>query len=424
MKKNLNFSKFFDNKQTNVIISVIIAVVSWLMVSLYINTEDSRVIQNVPVKLDYSATAYQSIGLSIVDETDYKVSVEVTGPRSVIGGLTGEDITVYPQLSGVTEAGRYDLVLVATKSDALLDYQILNGGISPKTLSVRFDMVKSKKFVVEVDTTGVKPAEGYLMDKAFANPGEITLSGPESEISKISRVVAQVDLTDDELSESKLTTGKLSLFDRDDNPIGSSLIKYDNENIEVTIPILKKATLPIKLDFSGVPEGLDTSIFKYTLSVDEINIAGPGSKIDEMKELQVGYINIAKDFKLGGEHTYDITLEKGFLNLDNITKVTVSFDTSELISKTISVEDIRAINEPQNYKVNVQTTKLHDVTIIGKKSEIDALNPNEVVAQINAAQVSAEQGEQTLPVTIKIPGTTTCFAVGSYTALVDVVAAE
>ncbi|MEG1932917.1 MAG: hypothetical protein RR075_07380, partial [Pygmaiobacter sp.] len=67
MKKKISFSRLFDNKQFNVVVSILVAVLAWLLVSLYVNTEDTSTIEDVPVKLDYSASAYQSMGLSIVD---------------------------------------------------------------------------------------------------------------------------------------------------------------------------------------------------------------------------------------------------------------------------------------------------------------------------------------------------------------------
>lgn len=418
-KKQSKLQKLFANSQFNVVISIIIAVAAWLFVSLYINTRDDQVIRNIPVKLNYAASAYQSLGLSIVDEEEYTVSVKVEGDRSIINGLGPSDILVYPQLTSVTAAGRYDLSLNATKVDTLKDYQIVAGSITPKTVSVRFDTLDTKKFVVEVDTTGVRPAEGYILDKAFATPSEITLAGPSKELSAVSKVAVQVDLAGEELSESKLTAGNLLIYDRDGNPLSKNLLTFDTENIEVTVPILKKATLPLKLEFAGLPEGLDSSIFKYTLSHPSINVAGPGAKVDNMSELVVGYLNIPKEFRLGGEYTFDVNLEKGFLNLDNITKVTVSFDTSALASKTLTVNDIRLINAPQNYNVSVETARLYDVTIIGPKEEIAALTSASVVAQINASDLDTEKGQQTVPVSILVPGSKTMFAVGEYTALVS-----
>lgn len=423
-KKPSNLSRLFENNQFNVVISIVVAVVAWLLVSLYVNTEDTRYIQNVPVNLEYSASAYQALDLSIVDAGDYTATVKVKGPRSVINGLQAADLLVYPQMSGVTDAGRYDLNLVATKVDVSKDYEIVAGSVSPKTVSVRFDHVITKKFVVEVDTTGVQTAEGYILDKAFATPGELTLSGPESEVNNVSRVVATVDLSGQELTESQLATASVQLYDRDDNPLSQNLINFDSDTVEVTVPILKKATLPLTVEFTGVPDGLDTSILKYTLSTGTLNVAGPGAKVDALEQFTLGYLNIAKEFKLGGSYDFDVTLDSGFVNLDNVTHVTVNFDTSALESKKVTVSDIRVLNAPQSYNITVETGKIYDVTLIGTPEQLSAVLADDVVAQIDASEITAEKGQQTVGVTMRIPGTTTVFAAGSYTALIDVSAKQ
>ena len=233
-------------------------------------------------------------------------------------------------------------------------------------------------------------------------------------------MVAGINLTGAELTESQLAQGILSLYDRDDNPLSQNLISFDAENIEVTVPILKKAQLPLAVSFTGVPEGLDTSIFKYALSSEVINVAGPGAKVDALTQFNIGYINIAKDFKLGGVYDFDVTLDKGFVNLDNISKVTVSFDTSGLESKTVTVSDIRVVNAPQNYTVQVETAKIYNVTVIGASEEIAQLSAKDVVAQIDASDLAADKGQQTVGVDIRIPGFSTLFAAGSYTALIGV----
>lgn len=419
-KKPSKFSHLFENNQFNVVISIVAAVIAWLLVSLYVNTEDTVTIKNIPVDLDYSSSVYQALDLSIVDTPEYTVSVRVSGPRSVINGLSASDILVYPQMSGVTDAGRYDLSLTAVKADNSKDFEIVAGSISPRTVSIRFDHVVTKKFVVEVDATGVQPAEGYILDKAFTTPGELTLSGPESEVNAVSRVVAEVDLTGQVLTESQLVTGTIKLYDRDNNPLSQNLITFDVDTVEVTVPILKKATLPLAVELTGIPDGLDTSIFKYTLSVDSINVAGPGSRVDELEKLTVGYLNIAREFKLDGSYEFDITLDSGFVNLDNITKVTMNFDTSGLASKTVEVTDIRAVNAPSGYDIQVETAAIHDVTLIGTPEELATISAEDVVGQIDASDISAESGQQTVSVQMKIPGTTTVFAAGSYTALIQV----
>ena len=63
-KKKRRFSlwKLFENSQFNVVLSIIIAVLAWLIVSMYVKPETEGTVSNIPVKLDYSAQPLQPWG--------------------------------------------------------------------------------------------------------------------------------------------------------------------------------------------------------------------------------------------------------------------------------------------------------------------------------------------------------------------------
>ena len=416
-KRRLDFGRLFDNSQFTVIISILIAVFGWLVVSLVIEPNTQDKVTGIPVDLDYNAQTLQSMGLDVVSEEETpRVSVRVEGERAVVGGLEADDITVYPRLSNVTEAGQYELTLVAVKNDPNASYEIRE--IIPSTITVRFATLTQKKFVVETDTSGVKPADGYILTGAYATPGEVTLTGPEEEIQSVGRVVAKVGI-EEELTSTRIATGELIIYDKNDNPITSKLISVDAQTVEVTIPILQKKTLPLTVGYTNIPDGFDLSLLKPTFEYESINLAGPADSIQNKTELQLGYIDLQREFTLNFVKSFPITLDAGYQNLDNMNEVTVSFDTSAFSQKTVTVSDIRVVNQAANREVQVLTSRIYDVTIIGLSNDVAALRSSSVIAEIDAGDLSLSEGQQTVPVTIRIPGSTTVFATGSYTALVE-----
>ena len=62
VKKKRNLRGLFENNQFNVVISIVIAVIAWLIISMYIKPQTTNTITDIPVKLDYNASAYQSMG--------------------------------------------------------------------------------------------------------------------------------------------------------------------------------------------------------------------------------------------------------------------------------------------------------------------------------------------------------------------------
>ena len=79
---------------------------------------------------------------------------------------------------------------------------------------------------------------------------------------------------------------------------------------------------------------------KYQLSKQTIEVAGPESLIDKMSELNVGYINLEA---LGDdvEYDFDITLPSSFINIENVTSVSVTFDFADYTEKIVITTDQR-----------------------------------------------------------------------------------
>ena len=84
-KRRLNLGRLFDNSQFTLIISILIAVFGWLVVSLVIEPNTQDKVTGIPVDLDYNAQTLQSMGLDVVTEGEVpRVTVRVEGERAVV----------------------------------------------------------------------------------------------------------------------------------------------------------------------------------------------------------------------------------------------------------------------------------------------------------------------------------------------------
>ena len=57
-----------------------------------------------------------------------------------------------------------------------------------------------------------------------------------------------------------------------------------------------------------------------------------------------------------------------------MTNVTLDFDTSEMGSTKLNVSNIRAINVPSNYELQILSSLVSGVTLYGPADEIEKLN--------------------------------------------------
>ena len=97
----------WDNRFFLGIVSVLAAVLVWMVVSTFLDPQGSFVIKDVSVNYGYQSTIYISKGLDIVDQQAVdNVQVQADGNGTLIGKLSSSDIMVYPVYNGVQGAGK------------------------------------------------------------------------------------------------------------------------------------------------------------------------------------------------------------------------------------------------------------------------------------------------------------------------------
>ena len=130
--------------------------------------------------------------------------------------------------------------------------------------------------------------------------------------------------------------------------------------------------------------------------------------------------DLAQEFELDRDYQRLIELPAGVVSLDGVTNVTLSFDTDDLASTKLNVSNIRAINVPSNYELEILSSLVSGVELYGPADEIQDLSADSVLAQIDCQSLNLTAGQQTIPVTIQIPASSRIFATGSYTVQCEI----
>ena len=221
------------------------------------------------------------------------------------------------------------------------------------------------------------------------------------------------------LSASATVTGTIRLYDADDQEISSDMLRMDVTSVEILVPVYREGEMEFDIEFTNVPSGFDTSVLRYTLSPSRIKVAYAGGSADPSTVRTVGYVDIAT-LDIGATYQFDITLPSGYVNLDGVDTVSVKFDSEGLDSRRITVTDIRASNVPEGYSVTVLTDKISGVNVIGEAETLNSLVSGSLVAVVDASLLKAENGTQSVPVSIMIPSSNKAWVLGSYTVNVEV----
>ena len=379
-----------DNRVVSILMALACGLATWLVVTIYIDPQGSTTIRDVPINYANSATTYTNQGLDIVERPDINgVTVRVEGNITSIGKMTSSDIMVYPSYSGVSGAGKVTLRLQARVTNTT-DFP---GDIectveSPDTIDVVFDEVSEKTFPVTVDASAVPISNGYMLNKTTAVPAEITLRGPTSELDQVSSIVAPVQI-DGELADTTTVPATLQLRDEVGNVFTPQYISMESDSANVTLTVYQVRELPLKVDFIGTPNGFDVESLHYSLSQQTLRVAGPARTISTLESLTVSDFDLAREFEPGRDYQRLIELPASIVSLDGVTNVTLDFDTSEMGSTKLNVSNIRAINVPSNYELQILSSLVSGVTLYGPADEIEKLNADLIAQQLSA--VDAEK---------------------------------
>lgn len=398
------------------IVSLLCALASWLIVTMYFDPQGTYPISGVSVNFGYQSSTYTAMNLDIVDlPTVSNVRVNVEGNGTIIGNMKAEDIMVYPNYAAVTGPGEVTLGLEAR----IVNNDYSNQGIrltvvSPTSVTLVFENVTTKTLPITADTAGVTIADGYTLNRTASVPAEITLRGPASELDKVDSVAALVT-AEDELADNYTTSAVLELRDENGDAVEPRYTTTDTETADVTLTVYQVRELPLAVDFIGTPKGFDVDSLNYSLSRSELRVAGPARIVGPLTELSITSFDLAHEFALGRDYQRQIELPSGIVSQDGISAVTLSFDTSNMAYTTLNVTNIQPINVPSSYDIEVLTYTVENVRLYGPAAEIAQLSADSVVAQLDCQSVSLNAGQQVVPVTIQIPYSSRIFATGSYT---------
>ena len=373
-----------DDRRIRLLLAIVGAIVAWMVVTIVVQPGTTRTINNVPVDFTYDSAAYTSRGLSIVSAPEKYVSLKLSGDGYTIGSLTSSDFVVYPDWSGVRDSGEKTLHLQVRGVNTLLNGVSVSIEGGDNSVDVVFDVVEEKTVPITVTTNYLTIADGYILYDTELSKETVTLSGPSTEIDKVETCTAEV-------------THKGELTD------------------SVTLEVYKMATLPVSVSFINAPRNFDPSVLVYSLSKQTLNVAGPESQIEKLSTLSVGTIDLST-FAPNKVYELPIELPGNIRLLDNISSITVSFDSSKLETKTMNLPAscVQVVNLPSTYTLTVQTERLMNVTLCGPAGLLDTLVPEQVVIEIDADDFYVAAGQQNIACRLYVPSNGKIFALGSY----------
>lgn len=378
------------------LIAILFALILWFAV---INVDDpvvSKNFKNVPVQLVNTEVLTEAgMTYEILDNTAVVENITIYGPRTLVESLSESDIIAKADMNDITVA---NTVAINVSVDARNSAKITNIRSSLECVKLNIEESKNKQMVINATTTG-KLASGYIVGGIELDQNRITISGPESVVSKIATAKVNVDVA--ESSSDVATYGTVRLYDKNGVEIQSDLLVKSTEKVHINVNIVPTKYVPVKYQVVGTPaegyavaeDGITCDIMTVLIAgetevlrdVDAIVIPGEELNVEDMtetKEFVVSLKNYLPDNIILGDKEYD-------------GKVTIKVPVEEVVTEVVELlqSNITITNVPEGKQVSlVDVPDYIELEVTGVVSNVRKVMTGEVTATVDMNAVLPETG--------------------------------
>lgn len=426
-KSKFSLSFLVMNNKILALISLVFAFSIWTWISIEKSPEVQQVITDVPVQLSIENSIPEQLGLEIFGEKDFKIDVTVKGKKYVTSSLTSDDIQVVANTNYVDSPGSKTLQLKITPKNSGDDFTIVSG--SSTYVEVYFDTYKEVEFALEgaVDSTlDSYIPEGCLAGEVVLSKNTVLLSGPATEINRVTGVSATVNINE-VLEKTTTFDAKIDIKTTDGTELKYTKINSDDNTVTISVPVLKVVTLPTAIEFKNAPSYFINNPLKYTVYPSSVRVAVPVDAIETTKNYiveSIDFADITNSYNTFYVSANSISSYK--LMDESIKRFKITVNASDLSSKSVIVpaSAISVKNNRDDFSVQLNTKNNVTVTLVGPKADIDSITADNIRIEVDTADKIIMKDTTTLQGKVIISGDYNCWAVGKYDVKVSVKTSE
>ena len=417
------------NNWTLKLASVAIAFLIWLVVGNINDPIIQKVYSNVKVNIT-NGSYIESRGMTYRLDSNYQtVSVTLRGNSSKVT-KRNDDIVVEADLTQIVDMDSTPVMVPVTVK--CKDISAENITVSPITIPIEIEERETKDFMIAVNYGDSVPGAGYEVGKIYANPEKISVSGPESIIDKIDRVVANVSVEGMTVNSSK--KANLIIYDKNQEIMSDKEMQYltfdiGDSKVDVYVELWSTVSgVTFTCDPKGTPAN-GYAVSKIVTTPSEISLAGTEEALETLKkngnqiEIPSRLVDIG-NARETVECKIDLAeiLPSGTKTVSNQAEsIIVEVGILPLGSKQISLptQNIQALNLTGELQTVFTDTALN-VTVRGKEEDLKNVTAASIKASIDCSGL--DEGTYNLPVTITLPNNITLLS--EITANVQLVSLE
>lgn len=318
--------RFFTENISLKCISIALAFVIWIMV-VNVSKPETSDTKSVQLEVKNQNIFEEDSKTWSVDRTNVNISYKVRS--DVRSSISSSDFHAYIDLSDYSITGSVPVyVEVLNGKETIID----EVEVHPSVAKVTIENVQKKKFDIKKQTIG-EPKAGYKAANIILSPESAYLTGPESEIGRISSIGVEVDVSG--ISANQDGIAKLIYYDANGNTLNNlKEVSANIEDINYSVTIHKEKSINLLSSVSGTP----AAGYQYestTVSPDSVTLAASPGIIEAMTVFELPEID-----------------------LNGVTEsVNVTFDLSQYLPAGIELGD----DQDSQVNVLVRIEKLPDM---------------------------------------------------------------
>lgn len=382
----------WKNKQKIIVqlVCLLLSLGLWIYVTNIENPIKSYELSKVPVEIKNS-DSLKDVGLVLAPNQQFYVSLKIEGSSQDLFSIDKSDFTISVDLSEfVLKNGENKVAVNIENSPSTVKIKNSNG----LTITINTETYLTKEVPVKSKIDVISKSSYYVSAPVFS-PETIVVSGPESLVNKVTKVIAEGQ--ESNVVKTIVKDYIIKAVDENDDEVTG--VQLSQKWAEATIEITEGKTVPIKINTIGTLEnGLRLKSISSTIT--EIGITGPESKLSSISEIGTETINLS-EIKDSTNIDVALGIPDGILIHNGESSITVSIVVEKVQTKEFTIDySIKGEKEgititPDNNKVTIIVSAFEDV--------LNSITEENFTAELDVSEY-IEEGEFSKAPTVNLVG--------------------
>lgn len=393
--------KMFTDNLWLKILSVLMAILIWIVVLNINDPSKTRTIAGVRVELlnEDIVTGNNQV-YEILD--GQLVSITVTGPRTIVDTLRATDFTVTADFKDLSQAN--SIPINVELAEYSYQQKVTINKKSHNTVQLLIEDLKEQEYDIDIKYIG-QPAEGYIVADTILDTPKIKITAPNSVHQNIKQICVSVDVSN--MSSDFETVVPIKVYDSKAVELiqaeNNVTVNVTNVNAKNTVYYTKK--IPVVYDdMANTINGLEVS--DVEVSMGQVSIMGRKEILDTLETLRLPTDTITiEEGNTQAEVVYQLEelLPEGVYLNERTDTLTLTVYLTEIIQRTltINIADIGIRNIPDGMGASIVDSGTIRVVIQGKKHAVEELDQSTVGAYVSVRGGGA--AVSSVPVQLQLP---------------------